>query len=355
MTAGAKNSAKPSKADPPLLLLAIVPPIIMLESTFRDTIKRYGLLEKKDKVLLGVSGGPDSICLLHLFDRLKKDYSLRLFCAHFNHGLRPEADEEEQFVAGMCRKLDLEFYSEKKDVRTFFDGDSLEQTARRLRYDFFAKCGRHYRVKKLALAHHKDDLVETVIMRLIRGSGLRGLRGFAMRSKLGPLIVIRPLVNLRKAQITAWLAKEGLEYRLDKSNLEEEFLRNRLRLRLIPLIEEMNPQAVESIASASLAVAQDYDFLYEYSRKAFLALRKDGGSSGIGLALKGLTILHPAVFNNVVRIAVEELKGDTRRLESRHLDEINDLVLNRPAGSIVDLPGFLAVKDAGRIVFRKQR
>jgi len=327
----------------------------MLESTFRDTIKRYGLLQKKDKVLLGVSGGPDSICLLHLFDRLKKDYSLRLFCAHFNHGLRPEADEEERFVAGMCRKLDLEFYSEKKDVRTFFDGDSLEQTARVLRYDFFAKCGRHYRVKKLALAHHKDDLVETVIMRLVRGSGLRGLRGFAARSKMGSLAVIRPLVDLRKAEITAWLAEEGIEYRLDKSNLEEDFFRNRVRIRLIPLIEEMNPQAVESIAAASLAVAQDYDFLYEHSRRVYLDLKRAGSALDVGLAIKGLTALHPAVFNNVVRIAIEELKGDTRRLESRHLDEINDLVKNRPVGSIVDLPGFLAVKDVGRIVFRKRR
>jgi tRNA(Ile)-lysidine synthase len=147
----------------------------MIEKTFKDTIEKYGLLKKKDKLLLGISGGPDSVCMFYQFLQIKKEYKLSLVCAHFNHGLREESEEEEKFVKNICNDFSVKFISEKKNVKEFFKGDSLEQTARNLRYDFFLKCSRQTKIKKLALAHNKDDLVETILMRLIRGAGLRGL------------------------------------------------------------------------------------------------------------------------------------------------------------------------------------
>jgi len=128
-----------------------------MEEIFKNTLKKYGLLKKKDKVILGISGGPDSIAMLYQFLNIHKEYKLQLVCAHFNHSLRVEADIEEKFISKICAKLGVKFISEKKDVKSFFKGDSLEQTARNLRLDFFMKISRQTKIKKIALAHHKDD------------------------------------------------------------------------------------------------------------------------------------------------------------------------------------------------------
>lgn len=319
----------------------------MLEEIFKNTIDKYGLLKKKDKVILGVSGGPDSLCMLHLFHRAAENYKLKLICAHFNHCLRKEADDEENFIRDVCNSLNIKFISDKKDVAKFFQGDSLEQTARLLRYDFFLKCGRENKVKKLVLAHHKDDLVETVLMRFLRGSGLRGLRGFLPKSKFKGLTVIRPFVEITKKEIVYWLKNQKIPYCVDKSNFEEKFFRNRVRLKLIPFLKEFNPNIEDTLYNLGRSISWDYDFIYTYSRDSFEALKRGETQRGVKLDVQGLQKIPLAILNNIVRIAVEEVKGDIRRWEFRHLEEIRDLILNRPQGSIVDLPGVVVKKDDG--------
>lgn len=317
----------------------------MLEESFRNTLKKYDLLKKKDKLILGVSGGPDSVAMLYSFLQLSQEYKLQLVCAHFNHGLRKDADEEEEFIKKVCKHQGIKFISEKKNVAKFFDGDSLEQTARNLRFDFFLKCSRAVKIKKLALAHHKDDLAETVLMRLIRGSGLRGLRGFLPKSRFKSLTVIRPMIELRKKEILDWLKKQDLSYCLDKSNLEDKFLRNRIRLKVLPFLGELNPKITDVLYSLARNVSLDYEFIEEFSRDKFLALKKKETRDGLGLSLAGLKNLNPAIFNNVIRIAITEVKGSTRKIDNRHLDEVRDLVFSRPQGSIVDLPSVLFKKE----------
>jgi len=316
-----------------------------MEETFKSTLKKYGLLKKKDKVILGVSGGPDSVYMLYQFSKIRKEYKLQLVCAHFNHSLRKEADKEEEFIRKLCAKLGVKFISEKKDVQGFFDGDSLEQTARNLRLDFFMKVSRQTKIKKIALAHHKDDLIETVLMRMVRGSGLKGLRGFLPKSKFKSLTVIRPLVEVRKKEIIKWLEEQKISFCSDKSNFEDKFFRNRVRLKLLPLLEELNPNIVSNLYNLASNISLDYDFIYSFSFRKFLVLKKKEASKSLCLDLKGLKELSPAIFNNVVRIAIEELKGNTRRLETRHLNELQDLVFHRPKGSIVDLPDLIAKKE----------
>ena len=317
----------------------------MMEEIFKKTLKKYNLLRKKDKLILGVSGGPDSICMLYLFSQIKKEYKLELVCAHLNHGLRDQARKEEEFVRGICVKLGIKFISEKKDVEGFYAGDSLEQTARNLRLDFFSKVSRQVKIKKLVLAHHKDDLAETILMRLVRGSGLKGLRGFLPKTKFKNLTVIRPLIEVRKKEIVEWLEDKKLSYCIDKSNFEDKFFRNRLRLKLLPLLEELNPNIVSTLYNLASNISLDYDFIYAFSYNKFLILRKKEAGSSLCLDLKGLKELHPAIFNNVIRIAIEQLKGNTRRIEAKHLNELKDLVFERPGKSIVDLPGVLVKKE----------
>lgn len=325
----------------------------MVEEIFIKTIRKYNLIEKREKILLGVSGGPDSLCLLYLFIRLRDEYKLQLICAHFNHALRDEADEEEQFVQNVCAAAGIKCVSEKKEVEKFFQGDSLEQTARTLRFDFFFKCARQFKIKKCALAHHKDDLVETMLMRLIRGTGLKGLRGFLPQSKMRNLTVIRPLIELRKEEILAWLKKEKIAYCVDKSNFEDKFFRNRIRLQLLPLLEKMNPQVVESMYQLGQTLSWDYEFIYSEACRVFGLCKKGETADMVKLDLKEIMSLHYALFNNVIRIAIEQLKGDTRQIEVRHLEEIRDLVFYRPPGSIVDLPNISIQKSDNFLIVRR--
>lgn len=324
----------------------------MLEKTFRATIKKYGLVKKKDKLLLGVSGGPDSLCLLHLFLKIQKEYSLKLICVHLNHCLREEANDEENFVKEVCGNQGVKFISARRQVKKLFKGDSLEQTARNLRFDFFLNSSRQTKFKTIALAHHQDDLAETVLMRLIRGSGLRGLRGFLPKSKFRNLTVIRPLIEITKSDILSWLKKNKISYCTDKSNFEDKFFRNRVRLQLIPLLKEFNPNIVANIAKAAGNISLDYAFLYDFSKATFLSLKTKETKNSLSLKLKGLKQLPQSIFANVIRIAIEELQGHTRRLESRHLAELRDLIDTRPSGSIVDLPFILVKKEANCLLIQ---
>jgi len=317
----------------------------MIDAIVKKTIQKYGLIKKKDSILLGISGGPDSLCMLYQLSRLQEEYKLQLICAHFNHCLRLEADGEEEFVKHICVSLGIKFVSEKKDVKKFCNGDSLEQTARNLRFDFFLKCGRQFKIKKLALAHHKDDLVETVLMRLIRGSGLRGLRGFLPVSKYKGLTVVRPLIEITKKDIIGWLEKEAITYCIDKSNFENIFLRNRIRLELLPLLRTLNPNIVENLYNASRVMSLEYDFMYTFCREKYETLRKAETKHSIKLDIEKLKCLHPALMHNIIRIAVEELKGDTRRIEAKHMEEISDLIFHRPLHSEVHLPLLLVKKE----------
>jgi tRNA(Ile)-lysidine synthase len=324
----------------------------MIEDIFRNTIKELGLVKKKDRIVLGISGGPDSMCMLYLFSQLKKEYNLSIVCAHFNHALREDADKEELFVKKVCQDLKIKFISEKKEVRKFFKGDSLEQTARNLRYDFFLKCCRQTKMKKLALAHHKDDLVETVLMRMIRGSGLRGLRGFLSKSKYRGITVIRPLIEMNKKEIIDWLKYNKIYYCIDESNFEDKFFRNRIRLKLLPFLQELNPNIVDNLCNLAHNLSVDYDFIYNIAKEKFQYLKRRETKRDIRLDLKGLKELPPAIFNNVFRVAVEELKGNVRKIEGRHIKEIKDLVLNRPCGSIVDLPDLLVKKEENLLIIQ---
>ncbi|MCP4652979.1 MAG: tRNA lysidine(34) synthetase TilS [Candidatus Omnitrophica bacterium] len=325
----------------------------MIKDIIEQTIEKKCLLKKKDKLLLGISGGPDSICLLHAFAQLREKYKFYLIGAHFNHALRDQADSEEAFVKKTCSELKVKIISEKKDVKKFFSGDSLEQTARLLRFDFFSKCSRQTKIKKIVLAHHKDDLIETVLMRMIRGAGLKGLRGFLPKTKYKSLTIVRPLIGIRKDDIMQWLKKNEISYCVDESNFDEVFLRNRIRLKLIPLLKQLNPNIVDNLAKLADHIALDYDFIHNLAHKEFQSLKRKEARNTLGLDLKRLKQLQPAVINNVMMIAIEELKGNTRKIESRHLQEIKDLLINRPTGSTVDLPDLSVRKNDQCLQFFK--
>ncbi len=316
-----------------------------IEKIFLDNIKSNNLLNPHERIVLGISGGPDSICLLHLFIKYKDILKVNIIVAHFNHLLRDEADSEEEFVKELAQSNGLTFISEKKDVKKHFKGDSLEQTARHLRFDFFLKVCRKYKVKKIFLAHHLDDLVETVLIRFVRGTGLMGLRGILPVSKYNKMSLIRPLLGIEKKAILSWLKTNKVKYMVDLSNFDEVFLRNNIRLNLLPLFEKLNPSFKDNVSNLSQTISYDYDFLYSLALEKFEKVLLSHRGKYIKLDIRKLDKLHISLFFMVIRIAIDKLKGNLRRIELKHLKDIYSLANQGRVGSSIDLPFLKVRKD----------
>ncbi|MBN2483329.1 MAG: tRNA lysidine(34) synthetase TilS [Candidatus Omnitrophica bacterium] len=310
----------------------------MVEELFERTITKYNLVKRKEKLMIGVSGGPDSVCLLHLFCNIRKARQLDLTCVHLNHRLRKEADEEEKFVKELCRTLGVRYAAERKDVKGLDRGDSLEQTARQARLDFFRRCARRYKIKKIALAHNKDDVAETVLMRLIRGTALEGLKAIQPKKKMYGVEFIRPIIDVRKKDILDWLGAHDISYKIDRSNFSEIFLRNKVRLTLIPQLEQLNPRIVESLANFARSAAADFDFIHEFTKAQYDTIKKQRGAGFIKLNVVQLKIIHPAILFHLIRLAIAEIKGNTRRLELKHYEQIVALIFNKSQSGSLDMP-----------------
>lgn len=195
-----------------------------------------GLLKDNDKIVLGISGGPDSMCLLHVLNSLKEKYNLNLICAHVNHGLRKESEEEKEFVKKYCEDKNIIF--EYMKIENYKKNKFSEQEGREKRYLFFEELINKYNANYLMTAHHGDDLIETVLMRLVRGSNLKGYEGISLISKNDKYKIVRPLLNLNKEEILDYLKKEKIPYVIDKSNECEKYTRNRFRKQVLPFLKK---------------------------------------------------------------------------------------------------------------------
>lgn len=311
------------------------------------------LIKKKETVILAVSGGPDSIFLLELFAVLAREFSLRVIVGHFNHMLREEADAEELFVKKMSKKYGFEFVGEAKDVNSFYAGDSIEQTARFLRYDFFMKLSREFKAKKIVLGHHKDDLVETVMLRIIRGSGLMGLKAMQPLTKYKRIYLLRPLLHIEKTEILSYLDLNKIEYAIDKSNFEDLYLRNKVRNNILPLMTEANPNIKNAFLNLTTTLARDYDYIYNQTLDFYKSILISHKSHVLRVDSTSLLKVHPSLSYNVIRYCLQQVKGNLRRLELKHSEEIMDLLKNRPVKSVVDLPDCLVIKEIDELLFKR--
>jgi len=310
----------------------------MLRNKILVTSSRYDLISVLDKILIGVSGGPDSIALLYALNDLKAKLGIKIIVAHLNHGLRKrESDLDEEFTRRQASELGLDFVSKKI---SWITSKPSEETLRKLRYDFLFECARKYKVKKIAIAHNLDDQAETVLMRIIRGTGLYGLISISPRRKIGDFIIIRPLIETSRKEIIDYLNKIKITPRLDKSNLEDIFLRNKIRNTLLSELSKINPNIKNTLARLAQQVAVDYDFLYKEAKK-YLNIESKGV---VKIELSRLRKLHLALQRMVVRVALESLTGDLRTFTNKHWQEIDELIKRRPQGSIVNLTKDIHIK-----------
>jgi tRNA(Ile)-lysidine synthase len=233
--------------------------------SIHETIRRQGLLNKESHVVVGVSSGADSVALLYALHFLRKRLGIRLAVAHLNHGIRGKAaDRDEEFVRQLAWRLGLSFVSEHADVPALAKrrGISIEMAARAARYDFFARAMRATGSNVLATAHTADDQAETVLLRFLRGAGPQGLGGMAYRSDRDGLIVIRPMLDATHADAVQFLKRHRLRWREDASNRDTDFLRNRVRHELLPLLEKkFNPQIRRALIRMSSILREENEWM----------------------------------------------------------------------------------------------
>ncbi len=341
--------------------------------TIRDKAKRtidsFRMLSPGDTVLVGVSGGPDSMALLYLLMDIKDEYGIGLKIAHLNHGFRKEAAEEAEFVRERAVSLGLEAVIRFIDVPSIKEREGLssQEAAREARYAFFEEAAGEVGANKVALAHTSDDQAETVLIRLLRGSGPLGLSGIPPLRGQYPkghkgsgvrgqqAVIIRPLIDCSRREIEGFLSDRNIPFVTDSSNLKMDYMRNRVRMELIPILAGYNPNIKETLVRTAELVHQDNRFLEAEADKEYEGLRGQGSGARdiITLDFKALKELHPAILSRVVRKAIGEIKGDLKRISFRHISDILNLLDSGEGRWSLHLPDVTVSREHDKLLFKK--
>lgn len=321
----------------------------------RRYIEEMHLLAVGDSVVVAVSGGADSVALLDVLVHLT-DLRLRLMVAHLNHALRGrESDEDEAFVHSLAARYGLPVVSKTVDVKALGQRErlSLEDAGRRARYAFFDEVAARNGARCIALGHHGDDQAETVLMRLLRGSGTAGLCAIAPCTAAGRYV--RPLLTVTRTEIEAYLLRCSLSFRVDRSNTDTRLLRNRIRHELLPTLHTYNPAISERLAVTAELLQEDEALLERLATEAF-ARHRAGDAGEQALVVSGLRQEQRGLRLRLYRHALLLARGDLQRISSRHLFAIDRMILHDRPQAALDLPDGLRVERCyDRILFRRDQ
>ncbi len=318
----------------------------------KKIIERFQLFSPGERVLVAVSGGPDSMALLEALYRLKEEWRLNLFVAHYDHRLRPHSSEEAHFVHEAAAQRGLPFILGVAQVREYAKREklSLEAAGRELRYRFFELWAQRLGLEKIALAHQADDLAEEILLRFIRGAGRRSLAGIPIKRE-GKYV--RPLLLISRQEIEAFLMENQIPYLKDPSNTDIRFLRNRVRHLLIPFLEKHFHRGVrKALKRTALVVAEEEEFLSQLAREKLTKFSSWEGKT-LHLSVQGLKKTPLALRRRIYLEAFKAIGIPLFRINTAHLEQIEHLLEGRPRGP-VNLPlGFIARREPGRLVFKK--
>jgi tRNA(Ile)-lysidine synthase len=314
---------------------------------------RHRMLESGDTVLVGVSGGPDSVALLHCLVALSGKWALHLVVGHLNHRLRGEAaDQEAAFVERLASRLGVPCEVGSRDVASYSAEHrlSIQEAARAVRYAFYEDVAAGHGARKIALGHQADDNAESILIYLLRGTGPRGLAGIP---PVRDGRFIRPLIDLSRTQIVQFLEQRGFEYVRDDSNLDPKYLRTRIRHELLPLLKDnFNPKIVHALTRLASIVRQEEDFLNLQTRGVFQEVVLEQKMNRLTLSASGLARLHSALLQRLVRQAVLSVRGNLKRLGHSHVEAVVRLVRGPLPSGRLDLPnGVWVVRDRDEVAF----
>ncbi len=306
-----------------------------LEKKLRASLRKLEI-GKQDRILVAASGGADSTALLDALARWKK--SDQLFAAHLNHLLRgAESDADETFVRAITGQLNVPVFIARENVAACAaqEKKNLEATARRLRYEFLQRAAEQCQASVIVTAHTHDDQVETLMMRLLRGTSAAGLRGIHAQFSLSNSVrLVRPMLEITRVEVIEHCERYQLKFRDDSSNASSEFTRNRIRHEVLPLLQTLNPDFGSTLIRTAFQLNEDDEHLQSEAARWVEELAEDGA-----LNFKRLSKLHAAVRRRVVRLWIAQTRGDLRRISTVHLTAIDNLIIRGESGRYVELPG----------------
>jgi tRNA(Ile)-lysidine synthase len=307
------------------------------------TLREHELVTHGQTLVIGVSGGPDSLALLHALRALTPVFELQLHVAHLNHQLRgDDSDRDETFVLETARAWGLPAASARWDVRAYADEQrlSLEEAGRALRYQFLLRAAEGVGAGAIAVAHNADDQVETVLLHFLRGAGLAGLRGMAYRTRIAngqnAFDLIRPLLDLSRGEIQEYCAAQDLAPRLDESNFDTSLLRNRLRHNVIPYLETINPNFRQAVRHSALSIADDYAYIQQNVEGIFDRISRAVDSTLV-FDLKWFRALPVNLQRGVLREAVTRL-GQVKNVGFSHIERARRIAVEKEAGAQATFP-----------------
>lgn len=305
---------------------------------FLSTINEHNLIEKGDGVVVGVSGGPDSICLLHLFWTIKDEYELKLYAVHLNHQFRGlEAEKDAKYVKTFCDNLKIPSFIYTKDVSDYAHKNSMtdEEAGRELRYSCFYEIANKKNAKKIAVAQNMNDQAETVLMRLMRGAGIDGLTAIDYKRDDR---IIRPLLDVERDKIEKYCEENKLNPRIDKTNQESIYTRNRVRLELIPYIEKhFNKNIKSTLCRTAKHLREDSDFINIIASEAYNEVVMETEEE-VRIDCNKFKEFHSAIKNRIIRKGIRSISGELKDVESRHIQLILEFIQNGKTGTKIDLP-----------------
>lgn len=299
----------------------------MIKQKILDTIIKYNLIQENDKIVIGVSGGPDSMCLLDFLYCIKNEFKIEIIVAHINHMIRLEADEETKYVEEYCKKRNIKCYIKKINVEKLATQKKLgtEEMGRKIRYDFFDEIAQKENANKIATAHNLNDNAETVLMNVLRGTGISGLKGIdVIRSKF-----IRPLRECRREEIEKYCEEQKLNPKIDKTNFENIYNRNKIRNSLIPYIEkEFNPNILNALNRLSNIAKDEEEYFQQIVIKQYEELKIGENENEIILNLKKFNNLQKVIKTRIILYTVNKVNGTTQGIEKIHIEDIIKLCNN---------------------------
>ena len=312
-----------------------------------STINKHELIQKGDKIVVGLSGGPDSVCLLHILSRLKEELDLEIYAAHLNHQIRGiEAQKDAFYISKLCEEMGITFFIKSINVPEYCEknGVSIEEGARKLRYEMFYEIKNNTRANKIAIGHNLNDQAETILMRMMRGTGLQGLKGIEY---IRDGVIIRPILDIERNDIEEYCKQNKLNPRIDKTNLESIYTRNKIRLELIPYMKDnFNSNIIESIVRMGNSLRSDNDYIESEALIKFNEVSKINSDS-VELNLKPYVNIHNSMKVRILRNAIKHILGDTNFIDQRHIDDIIELEDESKIDKVINLP-------RGIYVYRKK-
>ena len=295
-----------------------------------ETIRKYSLIEDGDKIVLGVSGGPDSISMLNILKEIKEEQIIKfeIYVAHINHMIREEAIDDEKYVEDYCNRNNIKCYIKRIDVVKIANDKKIgtEEAGRNARYDFFEEILKETDSNKIAIAHNKNDKIETIIMHLLRGSGLLGLKGI---EPIRDNKFIRPLIECERSEIEQYCEENELNPRIDKTNFENEYTRNKIRNMVIPYIKQkFNPNIIQTLSRLSEVVTEEVEYVDKQTQKIYQQILIEKTDQQIALNLKKFNEQEKIIKSQLILLATKQLMGSTQGIEKIHIEDIIKLCNN---------------------------